>query len=308
MASVLLDVALVIFRTADGLHAARDQCPHRGAPLSMGFVEGDQIICPYHGLHFNGDGRCTLIPAQPNVTPSDRFALLTFPATERYGLVWTTLNGLEKPDLPPFPEWDDKRFFSLANPPVDIRTSAGRQLEGFIDVAHLAWIHNLSFAERSNQIVPVYKTRPTEFGFQSEYVSSVGNVLEKDRGTIPPGFEWRRVFDVFPPFIAILTVDFPEGAVLRILNAATPVSARHTRMFVPVTRDFAIDGTVEDVLAFNAQVFAEDQAVVEAQRPMDLPLDFENEAHFAADRASITYRKMLKEIGLSLKARTVLPT
>ena len=35
-------------------------------------------------------------------------------------------------------------------------------------------------------------------------------------------------------------------------------------------------GSVEDVYAFNAQIFAEDQAIVEAQCPEDLPLELED--------------------------------
>jgi len=45
-------------------------------------------------------------------------------------------------------------------------------------------------------------------------------------------------------------------------------------------------------------VFAEDIAIVEQQWPEDLPLDLHAEAHFPADRSSITYRKGLAGLGL----------
>lgn len=300
LAARLLDVPLVIYRTPEGVRVAEDRCSHRGSPLSMGWVEGGEIVCPYHGLRFDGSGRCTRIPAQADVVPGPRFNIRVLPAVEKYGLVWTTLNGGFPDTTPPFPEWVRGEFFSVTNPPVDIRTSAGRQVEGFLDVAHFAWIHHTSFADRENQRVPNYKMRFTDFGMRSEYVSTVGNVVRDQRGSIPPDFLWKRVFDLHPPFTAILTVDFPDGGILRILNAATPVSARETRLFVPVTRNFATDGTVEDVYVFNAQIFAEDQAVVEAQRPKDLPLDLDLEAHFGADRVSIGYRRLLRRMGLRL--------
>jgi vanillate O-demethylase monooxygenase subunit len=109
------------------------------------------------------------------------------------------------------------------------------------------------------------------------------------------------VFDVFPPFTATLTVHFPGQDRLHIMNVASPVSARSTRLFVPMLRNFDETGSLEDVYAFNAQIFAEDQAIVETQHPEDLPLDLDDEAHFAADKTAVSYRKLLKTMGLSLR-------
>ncbi|MEI9960049.1 MAG: Rieske 2Fe-2S domain-containing protein [Limisphaerales bacterium] len=50
-AAKLLDERLVIYRTAHGaVVVARDLCLHRGAPLSLGSVEGDELVCKYHGF------------------------------------------------------------------------------------------------------------------------------------------------------------------------------------------------------------------------------------------------------------------
>ena len=64
-------------------------------------------------------------------------------------------------------------------------------------------------------------------------------------------------------------------------------------------RNFSVSyGPVEAVHAFNLQIFNEDKVIVESQKPEDLPLDIQMEAHIAADRTSIAYRKLLKEMGL----------
>jgi vanillate O-demethylase monooxygenase subunit len=83
------------------------------------------------------------------------------------------------------------------------------------------------------------------------------------------------------------------------MNAASPVSARQTRMFAPIARNFDADQPVQGVYDFNRTVFEEDRAIVEVQKPENLPLDPKLEVHIPADRSSIAYRRGLRDLGLS---------
>ena len=68
----LLGEALVLWRDSAGTaHAFFDLCIHRGTALSLGTVEGDEIVCPYHGWRYGSDGACTRIPqlADPTRCP-----------------------------------------------------------------------------------------------------------------------------------------------------------------------------------------------------------------------------------------------
>ena len=300
VAATLLDLELVIHRTPAGIRVSRDLCPHRGVPLSMGWIEGDELVCAYHGLRYGPDGHCRMIPAQPDLKPSSRFDLTMFPAVERYGLVWTCLAPNDATTIPPMPTWDDPAYQAILPPTVHIAGSAGRQVEGFVDVAHFAFVHHNAFADRDNAVVPAYETTFTDDGLHTDYWSNVSNYPRSLRHLEPPDFRWLRAFDVYPPFAARLTIHFPDEKRLHILNLASPVSARKTRLFVPITRNFDQTGSLDDVYAFNAQIFAEDQAIIERQKPEDLPLDLADEAHFAADRTSAGYRRLLKEMGLTL--------
>ena len=38
------------------------RCPHRHAKLSVGRILDGQLQCAFHGLRFDGQGRCVLIP------------------------------------------------------------------------------------------------------------------------------------------------------------------------------------------------------------------------------------------------------
>lgn len=303
----LLDQPLVIWRTEAGLSVANDLCLHRGVPLSMGSVENDQIICKYHGFHYNSQGKCTLIPANPQAKIPAKLCLTTYPVKEAFGLIWTclappterhaeTLKSLAS--LPDFSEWNDPNYQQILPDAVDINAAAGRQMEGFLDVAHFAWVHTQTFGDRNNPEVPQYEVQPTDRGLMVDYLSSVSNFPKGLEDRAPSDFLWRRVFEVFLPFCARLTVHFPGDSRLCILNVASPVSARKTRLFCPICRNFDQDQPLEPVYEFNAQVFSEDKAVVEAQCPEDLPLDLRVESHIQADQTSIAYRKALAKLGL----------
>jgi vanillate O-demethylase monooxygenase subunit len=293
----LLDVDLVVYHAAGKAVVARNLCVHRGTRLSLGWVEDDAIVCPYHGFRYGSDGRCQSVPAHPEMVISRKLRITVFPTIERFRLIWATLNG-EKDELPHFEAWDDPEFQPIMAPTIDINSSSGRQVEGFLDVAHFAWAHVESFGDSSNPIVPSYQLEHTTSGIRAKYVSTVSNYPKHLQHLAPPDFQWLRVFEVFPPFSARLTVHFPEGGRLWILNAALPISARKTRLFCPLARNFNKNGPLEELMAFNLQIFNEDRVIVESQKPEDLPLDLQMEVHIAADRTSIAYRKLLKSMGL----------
>lgn len=295
----LLDERIVLYRTAGGaITAARDLCLHRGVPLSMGFVEGEHLVCAYHGLRYDEAGRCVCIPAHPGAAIPPKLQLTTYPAQERYGLVWVRLADDGPRDLPNFDEWNDPAYLQVLPNSVELNASAGRQIEGFLDVSHFAFVHVDTFGESTNPEVPNYPVRPTPNGFQADYVSTVSNYPTHLKHLNPPGFQWRRLFEVFLPFTAKLTVFFPNNGQLHILNATCPVSARQARVFVPICRNFDKDAPLQPTLDFNHQVFEEDKRIVEQQYPDELPIDLHDEVHIRADRSSITYRQKLAALGL----------
>jgi phenylpropionate dioxygenase-like ring-hydroxylating dioxygenase large terminal subunit len=57
----VLGEPIVVYRASSGLVALADRCVHRGAPLSKGRLEGDNLRCGYHGLVFNPQGQCRWI-------------------------------------------------------------------------------------------------------------------------------------------------------------------------------------------------------------------------------------------------------
>src|ERR1700691_5338198 len=59
---------LLLFRTEDGQAGALDdRCAQRAAPLSMGTLEGDLVVCAYHGFAYAPDVQCVRVPSQRHV-------------------------------------------------------------------------------------------------------------------------------------------------------------------------------------------------------------------------------------------------
>ena len=54
---------LAVFQLDDGFYVTDDTCTHGEASLCEGFVEGDEIECPWHSGRFCiKDGKATALP------------------------------------------------------------------------------------------------------------------------------------------------------------------------------------------------------------------------------------------------------
>ena len=97
---------LVLFRNALGAPCVLfDRCPHRYVKLSSGRVMEGDLQCALHGLRFNGQGDCTLVPWEPESTDTQRkrACARSYPSAEIGGYVWAYFAGEGADALPPFP-------------------------------------------------------------------------------------------------------------------------------------------------------------------------------------------------------------
>ena len=101
----ILGEPVVFFRQADRRIAALvDRCAHRLVPLSMGVCVEGRIRCGYHGMEYDGSGKCVRIPAQEIIPPKAKTR--SFPVIERYGLVWLWMGEIPIMPIPPScPRW-----------------------------------------------------------------------------------------------------------------------------------------------------------------------------------------------------------
>ena len=59
-----------LYRRGSGeIVAMEDRCVHRAYPLSAGRLEGDRLVCGYHGFTYDPDGCCVEVPSQETSRP-----------------------------------------------------------------------------------------------------------------------------------------------------------------------------------------------------------------------------------------------
>ena len=295
--TVLLDEELVLYRAGGKVVVAKNLCIHRGTPLSMGWIEEEELVCPYHGFRYSAEGRCTRVPAQPEAAIPKKLCLVTFPSVERYGLIWTCLSREPKRPLPEWPEAEDANLKHVHLRPQIWEAAAPRQVENFNDVAHLSWLHVGTFGNRESPSVARYEVEETEWGlrFQCPY----DYVTERQPGKEEQSTD-RILYDysLFFPFFTRLIINYTDGRHYYLFDCASPMSARKTQVFFKVAQDFDLDGPDAPIIEFQENVLNEDRPMVESQRPEEVPLDLTEEFHIRADRFSTYFRKALKRMGL----------
>lgn len=69
----------VIFNIDGRFYASKDSCPHEGAPLSSGCLEGENITCIWHGASFHVlTGETLAPPAGEKMGPPVRRGLIRY--------------------------------------------------------------------------------------------------------------------------------------------------------------------------------------------------------------------------------------
>ena len=56
---------IAIFDLGGNYYAIENTCPHRGGPLAEGEMDGEEVICPWHGARFNIKTGAVLAPPAP---------------------------------------------------------------------------------------------------------------------------------------------------------------------------------------------------------------------------------------------------
>src|SRR5260370_1450951 len=150
----------------------RAWCPHLGADLSGGQIVAGRLRCAYHHWSFDGTGACAHIPTGDKIPAAAR--VFTYPAEEKWGLVWA-FNGehadFDVPRIPGAePETIEHEAIERGERPWDTWVAVSNG----VDFQHLRTLHGLPAASMPNEIE--VEAGGIEFKVESPYHLQHGRI------------------------------------------------------------------------------------------------------------------------------------
>ncbi|MDQ3842417.1 MAG: aromatic ring-hydroxylating dioxygenase subunit alpha [Bacteroidota bacterium] len=150
LARTICNKHLVIYRMSNGeVVALEDACWHRLLPLSKGRLEGDEVVCGYHGLVFNQDGRCTYMPSQETINPSA--CVRSYPVVERHRFIWVWVGdpALAHPDTIPDMHWNHHPEWAGDGKMIQVKCGYRLVIDNLMDLTHETFVHAGSIGDRN---------------------------------------------------------------------------------------------------------------------------------------------------------------
>ncbi len=278
----MLDEEIVLFRdTAGRAIALEDACPHRKLPLSRGTIEGDTVVCGYHGLTFDCTGECVIAPTQLD-NPPRRAAVHSYPAEDRWGFLWLWMGDPKLADrdaIIDIPNFDNPSWGRTAKGAMEMACHYLYIIDNLLDPSHVAWVHLTSFAGAGTDSGPLDLEETEQGVIVSRWIH--------DQPPAPyyapmlpfgPNCDRKQHYECLVPSIARnMSVYAPVGqggadrplspeALVNIsYNFITPVDETRSRYFWFQHRNMHADDTGLSERMFDGAVmaFTEDKEVLE---------------------------------------------
>jgi vanillate O-demethylase monooxygenase subunit len=290
----LLGDPFVLWRDPQGaVVVAADRCPHREAPLSLGSVTDGCLTCRYHGWTFGPGGRCVDVPstgAAHAVPPAAHLSVL--PVVERFGLVWCS-PGAPEGGVVEIAQEHDPAFRRINTGVQSWTTHVTRMVDNFLDVSHFPWVHTGTFGRDQERVSPAVELEDLDrdfvgYQYEVEVADPEGRAVRRRMTT---GFHL--------PFTVRSTIHHLTGHEAGLdhvlLLCSTPVDHTRSLFTFVVWRNDDHSVPADQVVRFDRAIGEEDRLMLELV-PGELPIDPRMTVSVQADRASVEWRRRLREL------------
>ncbi|MBR9911698.1 MAG: Rieske 2Fe-2S domain-containing protein [Gammaproteobacteria bacterium] len=316
MERTLLNKPVVMYRKENGTPVAMyGLCPHRYFPLAKGRLEGDAIVCGYHGFKFADTGECIDVPSQDNVPPV--ICQPAYPLEERGPICWIWMGDADKCDTSLIPPYED---FGLQQPGWHYSSENYFHLNGrsqllvdnLMDLTHLPYVHHhIPGGEAMAKIPITTEERDLSFrvvrGGKAPWNPYFAAVFGKDAA-----YEGVAEFDSLSDFygpefiktsLPIITRlegrdDVPaELGSLLILHGITPETDKTTHYFGFSTRNFRLGDEQLDQFQLDGDCKIRQQdvdAIDAVEARLDAAVKLQRELLVVSDQPAIKVRRKIK--------------
>lgn len=310
VARTLLGKPIVLFRRRQGdVAALLDRCCHRGLPLSLGEVRNELIVCGYHGLAYDGEGRCVEIPGQEFVSP--RMRVPAYPVVEQDELIWIWMGDPARADRSRIPRYSyhaDRQEWPHKTRTQRVRCAYRLLIDNLLDLTHLAYVHKRTVGgDPDAHTQAEFSVSPTDLGVRftrwllnsmppPTFIDAVGFTGRVDR--------WMEFEFIAPGVVYQFTGALPVGAgayergerrggyALRMFHGITPESEESCFYFWSGANGYrqSEPQVTQALFAALSATFDEDAVLLEAQhsslkaRPQPLLNTVHDRARVIAER------------------------
>jgi vanillate O-demethylase monooxygenase subunit len=277
---------IVLLRKLDGAAVAlEDACWHRLLPLSKGRLEGDEVICGYHGLAYNSHGRCTYMPSQETINPAA--CVRAYPVIERHRYVWVWPGdpALADPGLVPDLHWNDDPHWTGDGKTIHVKCDYRLVIDNLMDLTHETFVHGTSIGNRAVAEAPFEVTHGERTATITRWMRNIdpppfwAGQLQHARGYTGKVDRWQIIRFEAPCTIAIdvgvapAGTGAPEGDRSQgvngyVLNTITPATDRTCHYFWAFARNYCLNEqrVTTELRDGVARIFGEDEVILEAQQ------------------------------------------
>jgi phenylpropionate dioxygenase-like ring-hydroxylating dioxygenase large terminal subunit len=262
-----LERNLVLWRDSEArLQVIEDYCPHRGAPLSLGQIVGDNIVCPYHGVTVDGAGVVVAVPPSPDCPLVGGKFIRRYESREVGGAIWVYFAEDDAqpapdpvfPDEVASPDWTSFLFTTVW------RCNWQVALDNRLDPIHGSFLHEGTFTLGAGKKHAALHVQETPTGFET--------VRDNQRGV---NIDWHEAEFHRDNIIWVRTeIPYPAsigGGSFRINGFPTPIDRNSTLVWF--FRSRKISGWQRNMWRFlyrnrleerNRHVVDQDRVVLEA--------------------------------------------
>lgn len=308
----ILGKSTVLFRKENGDPVAlQNRCCHRSMPLSEGRLDGDTLVCRYHGFRYDCAGRVIEVPSQER--PPGNIGVPAYPLREKGAFVWIWPGDPGKADESSLPhqEWLESPDWDRYIGYLHISASYVHMHENLLELSHLSFLHEKTFGTPEYARAPIEATveepnfevwRHVECELPAIYSNPLGWIGQKairSSGAqfVAPGLHVNT--GIFKNLTRADEEQQPLPTV-KVAQLITPESNDSTHYYYCLARNFVRNN--EEITEFMKKAqyaaFSEDVYALEKIREMqdcEIDPDF-HEVDVGADRASVAMKRYLKKL------------